>query len=66
MGHQRLGEIPKSKKWAAVVETVTGEAPGAGGAATLPESVVMVADVTLDAAEIGHQSAVVDTGCLVA
>ena len=46
MGHQRLGEIPKSKKWSAVVETLTGEAPGTSGAATLTESVAKVADLT--------------------
>jgi hypothetical protein len=62
MGHQRLGEIPKSKKWAAVVEAVAGEAPGTRGAATLTESVARIADLTLDAADAGLKRAIDDAG----
>ena len=36
MGHQRLGEVPKSRKWSAVVAAVAGGGPGDGGSLASP------------------------------
>jgi hypothetical protein len=63
MGHIRLGKIPKSKKWSAVVESVSKT----GDTSTLPadDLVANVQDVakqTLIAAEGGLQTALNDTG----
>lgn len=62
MGHQRLGDIPKSKKWSAVVATVAGEGLGTGGPASLSESVPEIAGLTLDAAQSGLLRAIDDPG----
>jgi hypothetical protein len=59
MGHQRLGDIPKSRKWAAVVAAVAEEGAGAG---SLGDAVLEVADLTLDAAKAGLQRAIDDPG----
>ena len=59
MGHQRLGDIPKSRKWSAVVAAV---AAGRTGGGTLAEEVAEVADRTLDAAEAGLARCVDDPG----
>lgn len=62
MGHQRLGSIPKTQKWDAVVATIAKSAGGAaaGGAAVLP--VDEAASQTLDAAAAGLERAIGDTG----
>ena len=62
MGHQRLGDIPKSKKWTAVVAAVAGKDAGPGGPANLSQAVAEIADLTLDAAEAGLQRAIDDPG----
>jgi hypothetical protein len=62
MGHQRLGEIPKSRKWTAVVAAVVGDGAGAGDSESLSQAVPEIADLTLDAAEAGLQSAIGDPG----
>jgi len=59
MGHQRLGDIPKSRKWSAVVAAV---AAGPAGGGTLPADVEDLADRTLDAAEVGLTRCVDDPG----
>ncbi len=62
MGHQRLGTIPKTKPWNAVVKKVTG----GGGASTATVSpttdVPKIAALTLRAAEVGLNEAVNDEG----
>ncbi len=62
MGHQRLGEIPKSRKWSAVVAAVAGEATAAVTPDVLSRVVVDIADLTLDAAKVGLQRATEDAG----
>jgi hypothetical protein len=62
MGHQRLGDIPKSRKWSAVVEAVVGEGVAGGGPGSLAQDVSDVADLTLDAAGAGLQRAIDDPG----
>lgn len=62
MGHQRLGEIPKSQRWATVVATVATGGGGGGGFAGLAQSVADIADRTLEAAEAGLERAIDDAG----
>jgi hypothetical protein len=62
IGHQRLGDIPKSKKWSAVVASVTGEDTATGGPNSLSQAIPEIADLTLDAAETGLQRAIDDPG----
>src|ERR1043165_1319376 len=62
MGHQRLGDIPKSKKWSAVVAAVAGGGTAAAGSAGLENAVSEIADLTLDAATAGLQRAIDDPG----
>jgi hypothetical protein len=62
MGHQRLGDIPTSRKWSAVVEAVAGEGTGPEGTGGLAEAVSEIADLTLDAAQAGLQRAIDDPG----
>src|SRR5437879_2459932 len=62
MGHQRLGAIPKSKKWTAVVAAIAGEGAGAGGLASLSEAVPQIANLTIGAAQAGLQRAIEDPG----
>jgi hypothetical protein len=58
MGHTRLGKIPKSRKWTAVVESIAG-----GGTASSPEiSIGNVAKQTLEAAQGGLRAAIDDVG----
>lgn len=59
MGHQRLGEVPKTQRWSKVVATV---ASVVGEGSTLSESTALVADRTLDAAAPALQRATEDTG----
>ena len=60
MGHQRLGEIPKSNRWSTVVATVASV--GSGGSPQLAQSVSHVADETLEAAAAGLERAIDDAG----
>jgi hypothetical protein len=63
MGHTRLGNIPKSKKWTAVVEAVS--LLGAGTISPVNElvdNIEQVAAITLEAAEGGLKAAVNDMG----
>ena len=53
MGHQRLGDIPKTQKWANVVAKVTGVGQGMQGVSVSPETIQEIAAETLDAAEAG-------------
>jgi hypothetical protein len=62
MGHQRLGDIPKSRKWSAVVAAVAGEGAGPEGPGGLTDAVSEIADLTLDAAQAGLQRAIDDPG----
>ncbi|MGA2897232.1 MAG: hypothetical protein ABSE27_06510 [Acidobacteriaceae bacterium] len=61
MGHTRLGEIPKSRKWREVVALVTGEGL-AGGVAPTAADMTGIAAKTLDAARKGLDKAVADAG----
>ena len=63
MGHQRLGAIPTSQKWSAVVAEVAGGQPAAQEE-PLPatESVGDIARRTLEAAEEGLRKAIDDPG----
>lgn len=61
MGHQRLGEIPKSQRWTAVVATVAGGG-GFGGASGTAPPVADIAHQTLHAAEGGLDRAIEDAG----
>jgi hypothetical protein len=60
MGHMRLGSIPKSRKWNAVVASVAGDGTSAGGAAY--EDIDRIASATLEAAEGGLLSGIQDIG----
>jgi hypothetical protein len=61
MGHQRLGDIPKTQKWNAVVARVTTGGGGAGRP-TLISDVDSVASEVIDAAEQGLEVAFNDPG----
>jgi hypothetical protein len=63
MGHQRLGPIPTSRKWSAVVAEVTGGSATSGEAGrTAAECVEAISDKTLEAAEEGLRRAIDDEG----
>ncbi|HKB04956.1 MAG TPA: hypothetical protein VKD90_22215 [Gemmataceae bacterium] len=62
MGHQRLGDIPKTQRWNAVVETVTGGGGASGVTVGQAVDVPEVAAVTLVAADAGLNAAVNDEG----
>ena len=62
MGHQRVGEIPKTQRWNAVVAKVTGGDGSSGSQASLRESVQDIATETLTAAEAGLDHAIADPG----
>lgn len=61
MGHTRLGEIPKSRKWREVVALVTGEGL-TGRLAPTAEDIDGIAAQTLDAAQKGLDKVVADAG----
>ncbi len=61
MGHTRLGEIPKSRKWREVVEQITG-AGLADGVVPTAADMTGIAAKTLDAAQKGLEKAVADAG----
>jgi hypothetical protein len=54
MGHTRLGDIPKTRKWRSVVETMVGENRSHAPLAT---TVPVIANAALDAAEAGLDKA---------
>lgn len=65
MGHQRLGDIPKTKKWAQVVEKITGGGgggTGSGGGTQSPLSVPEIAREILVATEGGLEEVKADPG----
>ena len=62
MGHQRLGDIPKTQKWANVVAKVTAGGQGAPGGSASPEAIREIAAETLDAAETGLLKSINDPG----
>jgi hypothetical protein len=63
MGHQRLGTIPTSRKWSAVVAEVTGGADASSGASlSSAHCVESVSRKTLEAAEEGLRRAIDDEG----
>lgn len=62
MGHQRLGDIPKTQRWNAVVASVATGGGGAGGLTGLSQSVGSIAGRTLEAAEAGLERAIDDAG----
>jgi len=69
MGHQRLGDIPKTQRWNTVVARVAGGGGGGagaggsvGGTAALISDVDSVASDVLDAAEQGLDAAINDPG----
>lgn len=62
MGHQRLGTIPTSRKWAAVVAEVTGAGAAGGAASSAAESVADISSRMLEAAEEGLRLAIDDDG----
>jgi hypothetical protein len=62
MGHQRLGDIPKTQRWDAVVATVGLGRLRAGPSVELPQFVATIADRTLEATEAGLERAIDDTG----
>jgi hypothetical protein len=62
MGHQRLGEIPKTQRWNSVVAKVTGEGSPAEAEKKLQEAIKQVAAETLAAAEGGLDTAISDGG----
>ena len=62
MGHQRLGDIPKTQKWANVVAKVTGVGQGMQGGSVSPETIQEIAAETLDAAEAGLLKSINDPG----
>lgn len=66
MGHQRLGNIPKTQKWKTVVSKVAGSGGGgSGGSAsggTLVNDIDSVAAEILDVAEQGLNAAINDPG----
>lgn len=59
MGHTRLGAIPKTRKWRAVVELMAKES---GESATMTEDVHDIARAALDAAQAGLEKSKKDPG----
>jgi hypothetical protein len=62
MGHTRLGSIPKSRKWNAVVAAVAGRGGPGGGAGLATERVETIADLALQAAQEAMTRAEEDAG----
>src|SRR5258708_4603428 len=60
MGHTRLGAIPKSQRWSAVVGAIAGAEPYGGGARLLDPD--PIAARTLDAARAGLDRCIDDPG----
>jgi hypothetical protein len=63
MGHTRLGELPKSRKWKAVVAAMAQlDLENASASEKLSEHIEIIAQKTLDAAQAGLDKAIEDTG----
>ena len=68
MGHQRLGDIPKTQKWDAVVNKISAAGHGGGVGGPGRSSNALISDVdsvaaeALDAAEQGLDAAINDPG----
>lgn len=62
MGHQRLGDIPKTQKWQNVVAKVAGDGLGAASVVLQPDVIQEIASETLTAAEGGLLKAIDDPG----
>lgn len=62
MGHQRLGDIPKSRRWESVVAAVARGSGGATGGGGVSFPIDEIAARTLDAAAMGLERAIGDTG----
>ena len=64
MGHTRLGTIPKTKKWNAVIKIVTADSSSSAVAPSpqISENVNNIASQTLEAAQGGLNSAINDLG----
>ncbi|MCG3139110.1 MAG: hypothetical protein HJJLKODD_02988 [Phycisphaerae bacterium] len=65
MGHTRLGELPKTRKWAAVVAELLGQSVTVGNAriaATAADDINHIARLALDAAQTGLDQCVRDAG----
>lgn len=60
MGHTRLGRLPKSKKWSAVISLLGGGS--SLGMEDSRQAVAEIAALTLDAAKVGLENAVDDIG----
>lgn len=61
MGHTRLGSIPKTQKWTAIVARIAGEQPPTTQG-MIDAEVIRVAHQTLDAAQVGLEKAIDDAG----
>jgi hypothetical protein len=61
MGHTRLGQVPKTRKWNELVEQIAGAGP-TGDVANAAVHVAAIAARTLDAAQTGLDRAVDDPG----
>ncbi|MBU0717647.1 MAG: hypothetical protein KJ749_05305, partial [Planctomycetes bacterium] len=62
MGHSRLGDLPTSKKWSAVVSTIAAPGGGAETHSALADGVETIAHQALEAAEGGIIAAFDDPG----
>lgn len=63
MGHTRLGTIPKTRNWNAVVNTITaGSSASLGAPPTVTQRVDRIASQTLEAAQGGLNTAISDLG----
>ncbi|MFE4108462.1 hypothetical protein [Almyronema epifaneia] len=65
MGHTRLGKVPKTQKWTAVVSLIAGSdasGGGGGGGVLLADDIQAVSQQTLDAAQEGLKKAIDDLG----
>jgi hypothetical protein len=62
MGHTRLGNLPKSRKWRDLVESLSKIDHSVSPSYPLPISVDEIASKTLEAAEAGMERAVNDVG----
>jgi hypothetical protein len=60
MGHTRLGRIPKTQKWTAVVSLIASG--GAGGGILLADEVQNISHQAIDAAQEGLKKAIDDPG----
>jgi hypothetical protein len=67
MGHTRLGKVPKTQKWTAVVSLIAGGGTGVGGSGNsngvlLADDVQSISRQALDAAQEGLKKAIDDPG----